>query len=101
MGVTSQMSADGSELVIGISGRFDFSAHHDFRQAYEQAGAGAERYVLDFNHTEYLDSSALGMLLLLREFAGGAEADVRIVNCGEGVLKILTTANFQKLFTIQ
>jgi len=101
MSVTTEMSDDGRELVIGVSGRFDFSVHQDFRQAYEKTGDGADRYVLDMDHTEYLDSSALGMLLLLREFAGGSKSDVRIVNCGESVRKILSTANFQKLFDIQ
>ena len=101
MSVRSEKSADGNEVVIGVSGRFDYSVHQDFRKAYEQAAGGNTRYVLDLDKTEYLDSSALGMLLLLREYAGGTRADVRIVNCREGIMKILNTANFQKLFSIQ
>ena len=35
MAVASELSADGEELVIRVSGRFDFSAHQAFRDAYE------------------------------------------------------------------
>jgi len=101
MSVISEISADGSEVLIGVRGRFDYSVHQDFRQAYEKVPGASTRFVLDLDETEYLDSSALGMLLLLREHAGGIRADVRIVNCGDGVMKVLNTANFQKLFSIQ
>ncbi len=49
----------------------------------------------------YLDSSALGMLLLLRDHAGGDAAEVRIVNCNPDVRKILTISNFEQLFEIR
>ena len=59
------------------------------------------RYVVDLNRTTYLDSSALGMLLLLRDHAGGDSAEIKIVNCNQDVKKILTISNFEQLFTIQ
>jgi anti-anti-sigma factor len=49
----------------------------------------------------YLDSSALGMLLLLRDHAGGDNADIRIRHCNEDVKKILTISNFGQLFRIE
>ena len=101
MSVSSRMSSDGKELTIDVNGRFDYSVHQDFRKAYEQTAGSGTRFVLDLDKTEYLDSSALGMLLLLREHAGGTCADIRIVNCRDGIMKILSMANFQKLFTIQ
>ncbi|MDX1589306.1 MAG: STAS domain-containing protein, partial [Oleiphilaceae bacterium] len=57
-------------------------------------------YVVDMNTTTYLDSSALGMLLLLRDYAGGDRADVRIENCNGDVRRILTISNFEQLFDI-
>jgi anti-anti-sigma factor len=50
--------------------------------------------------TTYLDSSALGMLLLLRDHAGGDTANIKIVNCNPDVKKILTISNFEQLFSI-
>lgn len=97
MSVTSERSSD--KLTIKIKGRFDFSTHQDFRGAYERE-TDAKHYVVDLKETNYLDSSALGMLLLLRDHAGGERADVRLENCSADVIKILAISNFSKLFNI-
>ena len=98
MSVTSNISAD-KQLTIKIKGRFDFSTHQDFRKAYEHV-THAKSFVVDLKETNYLDSSALGMLLLLRDHAGGDRADVRLENCSADVVKILAISNFAKLFHI-
>ena len=100
MSVTSELSNDGQELTISIKGRFDFAAHQDFRNAYEGAAGAPRRFVVDLKGTSYLDSSALGMLLLLRGHAGGENSDIRLVNCNTDVETILTISNFSKLFKI-
>lgn len=101
MTVSAHPSADGSELTIKVSGRFDFSAHQEFRQTYESGPAEVSSYVIDMTDATYLDSSALGMLLLLRDHAGGDSASIRIINCNSDVKKILTISNFGQLFTIE
>ncbi|MEJ2416698.1 MAG: STAS domain-containing protein [Exilibacterium sp.] len=101
MAISSNVSSDGSELTISIEGRFDFSAHQDFRGCYEDLERKPKSYLVDMNETTYLDSSALGMLLLLRDHAGGDAAQIKIVNCSPDVKKILTISNFEQLFTIQ
>ena len=103
MALTTNISNDGSTVTIQISGRFDFGIHREFRNAYEKAevNTGAPRYVVDLGGTEYMDSSALGMLLLLREHAGGDRSDVSIVNCRPVIKEILDIANFDKLFSIK
>ncbi|WP_283789834.1 STAS domain-containing protein [Bermanella sp. WJH001] len=93
-------SIKGDELTVTVEGRFDFSAHQEFRDAYEDAGAGVSKYVIDMSKASYLDSSALGMLLLLRDHAGGESSNVRITRCNADVKKILTISNFEQLFTI-
>ncbi len=66
-------SSLGSCLTIHVEGRFDFNCHQQFRRAYEGAAAGSyTEYVVDLRGTEYIDSAALGMLLVLRESAGSA-----------------------------
>jgi len=100
MSVASELSTDGEQLVIRVSGRFDFSAHQEFRDAYELLPDRPRRYRVDMQETHYLDSSALGMLLLLRDHAGGDNAEVELVNCNPSVRKILTISNFEQLFTI-
>ena len=101
MAITTRVSSDGKELVVNIKGRFDFSCHQEFRKAYEDSSASAKAYAIDMKDTTYLDSSALGMLLLLRDHAGGDNAHIRILNCNNDVRKILSISNFEQLFTIQ
>ncbi len=101
MPIVSQISKETQTVTIKVSGRFDFNLHREFRSATELGKGQDVKYVLDFSGTEYIDSSALGMLLLLRERAGGENAQIRIINCSPTVRKILSTANFQKLFKIE
>lgn len=100
MAITSTVSADGNQVTIYIQGRFDFSSHQEFRAAYEKLPKTPTHFRVDLQGTSYLDSSALGMLLLLRDFAGGDKANIEIVNCSADVKKILTISNFEQLFTI-
>ncbi|MBL4762638.1 MAG: STAS domain-containing protein [Gammaproteobacteria bacterium] len=100
MAIINQVSDNGKEVTISISGRFDFQLYDDFRNAYSSTAGEGVKYVVDMSGTEYLDSSALGMLLLLREHAGGNSANVSIENTREEVKKILAVANFEKLFSL-
>ncbi|WP_179527341.1 STAS domain-containing protein [Ectopseudomonas composti] len=100
MAITSQPSADGQELTIVIRGRFDFASHQEFRDAYERTSVTPKRYQVDLRDTSYLDSSALGMLLLLRDHAGGDSSQIRLLNCSSDVRKILAISNFEQLFQI-
>jgi anti-anti-sigma factor len=100
MSILSTTSTDGRGLIISIQGRFDFSAHQEFRESYEKRTDEPDEYCVDMKQTTYLDSSALGMLLLLRDHAGGDNAQIKIVNCNADVKKILTISNFEQLFAI-
>ena len=100
MAITSTVSADGNQVTIYIQGRFDFSSHQEFRAAYEKLPRTPTHFRVDLQGTSYLDSSALGMLLLLRDYAGGDKANIELVNCSADVKKILTISNFEQLFTI-
>jgi len=100
MALTTHTSTDGRLITIDISGRFDFSVHQAFREVYEKAPGSATQYIIDLGRTEYVDSSALGMLLLLREHAGGDRAKVKIVHCRPEVKKIFSIANFHQLFQL-
>ncbi|MEB0206753.1 STAS domain-containing protein [Pseudomonas sp. CCC3.1] len=100
MAVTSHVSGDGKKLTIAIKGRFDFGTHQAFREAYEKSEKKPDSIVVDLKEATYLDSSALGMLLLLRDHAGGDNSDVRVVNSNADVRKVLAISNFDKLFDI-
>lgn len=100
MPVRTNKTGDGKTVTITVSGRFDFTVHEEFRSAYENTAPASTRYVVDLGFTDYVDSSALGMLLLLREHAGGAAERVALKGARPDVKKILSIANFDKLFAM-
>ncbi len=102
MALTTQLSSDGSSLTISINGRFDFNLYKDFRDAYENAlTKGNVKFTINLSQTEYMDSSALGMLLVLKERTGGGNSSVVLKNCNKEIKNILSISNFDKIFTIE
>ena len=99
----TQVMTSGKTAMIKLSGRFDFNAHRSFRDAYEsQLGASeVKEFEIDFGQVEYVDSSALGMLLMLREKAQASAKGVCLVNCRGTVKQVLDIANFGKLFQMR
>ena len=87
---------------LALNGRFDFNSHREFRTSCDEAMQLPEIKEIEVNlsQVDYLDSSALGMLLLLREKAQNANLKVSLTNCTGLVQQVLDVANFQRLFTI-
>ncbi len=91
-----------NHAILYLSGRFDFNVHRSFKEAYLPLLADAAIQMLEVNLSavDYLDSSALGMLLMLREQVAAAQKQLALSNPNEIVTKILDIANFNKLFKI-
>jgi len=100
MALETRLDSATNTLEIKISGRFDFGIHQEFRKATEQASSGVNTVVVNMGNVDYLDSSALGMLLVLRDKVGESKSAVQIKNAKPEVKKILEIANFDKLFTL-
>ncbi len=100
MTVEVSLNASTNELVVKISGRFDFSLHQDFRKLSESQANNVKAISIDLSRTDYIDSSALGMLLILRDKVGDNKSAIKIINAKPDVKKILEIANFDKLFTL-
>lgn len=96
------VSYSDTEAIVHLRGRFDFGAHREFREATEEALArpNVTKVTMDLSRVDYLDSSALGMLLLLRDKAKAANRAVTLSGCSAAVRQVLDVANFGKLFTI-
>jgi anti-anti-sigma factor len=85
-------------LTIRVKGRFDYTCHKAFKNTFSTEKGIS--YNVDLSEIAYLDSSALGMLLLLRDHAGGDKAQIRLVHVNGDVVDILKIANFHRLFEI-
>ncbi len=54
--------------------------------------------ILDFKDTTYIDSSGLGLILIMRDVICKS---IEMINCNLDVIDILKSSNFQKLFNIK
>ncbi|MFC3093394.1 anti-sigma factor antagonist [Alteromonas sediminis] len=88
---------------IVLPSKFDFSYHKNFTDQYASALAdGSESaIVLDFSSVEYIDSAALGMMVLLKKKAEAENRTVVIENASGAALDVLNIANFKNLFEIK
>lgn len=101
MTVKKYVSDDNKTVSIAIEDRFDFSLHQNFRNAYCSYNNTGTNFVLELSKTTYMDSSALGMILLLKDHAEKISGGIKICKPNESVKKILEIAQFHKLITIE
>lgn len=89
--------------VIGIRGRFVFALRDEFLKSVDQVLAQSEVDTVDVDlaATEYIDSAAIGLLLILRdrlEAAGRKRA--RITGSKGPVRNVLTMCKLDLLFAL-
>ena len=97
--VSAAQSIDDNAFVIKVHGRFEPAIGDAFQEVYADAPPKS-RFVVDFADTEAFDSASLSLLLGLRNYAGGQNADVALVNCPEDGKQLLELMNFDQLFRI-
>lgn len=91
-----------STAVIRLQSKFDFAWFARFKDLYEPALANPaiKEIIVNFADVSYIDSSALGMLMLLKEKAEAAGKKVRLAQCHGYAKELLTVANFQSKFPV-
>jgi HptB-dependent secretion and biofilm anti anti-sigma factor len=86
-------------IEIKLPATFDYSYHKLFIEEYTSIlEKGTLQLVLDFSRVDYLDSSALGMLVMLNKRAEAKHASVKLKGARGATLEILEMANMQKMF---
>ncbi len=101
MEIRSSYQNQGKVLVVDVGTKFDFSKVEDFRNAYGELNADVSHITIDLSRTEYMDSSALGMLLNMQKSLAERELTYSIENARPQVAKILKISRFDKKFEIK
>ena len=84
-----------------LAGRFDMSALATFRSATRKLlGSNVQSLELNMKSVDYLDSSALGMLLNLHLEAEQHRQKIKLSDCQPYVRKVLATACFDQFFAV-
>ncbi|MFO1390219.1 STAS domain-containing protein [Cellvibrio sp.] len=85
---------------LRLPASFDYSYHRQFSEQYTRLleNGTCKEILLDFSQVEYLDSSALGMMVLLQKRAAAQQIKVRVKGARGATDEILKMANMQKMF---
>lgn len=100
MTIEAGLSDDGVTWVIELDDKFDFGKVQEFRDAYMSLPQTVETVEVDLGKTEYMDSSALGMLLNMQKTLADKSLKYKITHCRPQVGRILTISRFDKKFAI-
>ena len=87
------LSSDRTELTIQVPNPFVFDVQREFRLAYENVPQSVNSITIDLSSVEYIDSSAIGMLLILKEFTEAGNIKLTITSCNEYVYKVFRVAH--------
>jgi anti-anti-sigma factor len=88
---------------IELPKTFNYSNHKEFKSTYSHLleDQAIREVEVDFRLTSYIDSAALGMLLMLRSCAEAAGKSVALINANGTVRDILEIAHFETLFAFK
>ena len=94
--------SDGpGDRLITMRGRFTFADYQAFRGLLDDIRAsGARRHVLDLAEVEFIDSAAIGMLLIAAEEAKRHGGRVALRRPQGQVRRTLDTASLDTVFPI-
>ena len=101
MSISSKSINNGKECVISISDKFVFRLYREFRQAYTNCDPTTKLITIDLKNTSYIDSSALGMMLLLKKYARENNLQVKMVNVARPILRAFEIVHLDKEFDIE
>lgn len=100
---TIQSRINDQAAVLFLRGRFDFSQYTYFKSVQGEVldNDAVARIVLDLEGLEYLDSAALGILLVMLDRAKQHGKALSIRNAKGVVREILDVAHFERMFEFE
>ncbi|GJL67371.1 MAG: STAS domain-containing protein [Nitrospirales bacterium] len=87
-------------VVIHLAGRFDFGAKKTFKDSLDEAMKEGSPIVLDFGQVSFVDSSALGLLVIAHQTLKSRKIPFSLVNPQTYVRQVLDLANVAKMIPI-
>ena len=98
MNVTQEKSEKG--VVLYLAGRYDFGARKTFKESLGEAMKEELPIVLDFEQVSFVDSSALGILVIAHQTLKSKKIPLSLVNPQPYVRQVLDLANVAKMIPI-
>ncbi len=92
---------DGDSCRIKLKGKFTFADHKEFKKVFSSISEKTfKQLTLDISEVEYIDSAALGLLLLTKEEAEKNSVSLTIYKPHQQVQKMFKISRFYELFNV-
>ena len=98
MTITQEQRAQ--QVILHMEGRFDFGARKTFKEMVDQASELKQPVILDLSQVGFLDSSALGLLVISHQMFKSKQIPLYLVNPQTYVRQVLDLANVTKIIPI-
>jgi len=101
MSLDVRLSSCGNILHMRIGETFDFAESRHFHESYRKVVKPGLTYRIDFSRTAKIGTAALGMLLMLKEFAHSHRCSVVLSGLNEEIQQMAKIARLNQLFVIE
>ncbi len=98
--MTINKTANGTELLMAVSGRMDTSTAPQFESEIKNSLYGVEKLVLDFENLEYVSSAGLRVILAAQKIMN-KQGEMIIKNVGEVIAEVFEITGFVDILTIE
>jgi anti-anti-sigma factor len=95
----TQDAVDGN-TILHLEGRFDFGVRKTFKEAVDGVSVEGSSVVLDLEKVAFVDSSALGLLVICHQNLKNKNVSFCLVNPQTYVKQVLDLANIGKMIPI-
>ena len=96
----SEQQENGAVILV-LEGRFDFGARKHFKDTIERIQQeGCSHIILNMESISFVDSSALGLLVIAHQNLKVKQAQLTIVNPQPYVRQVLDLANVPKMIQV-
>ncbi len=100
MTFTQEITAGGA--IMALQGAFTFKDHHSFRALLDTLKtASGPNHILDLSGVDFLDSAALGMLLVADDETRSRGCNLTLQRPSSQIARLLELASMDTLFKIE
>ena len=96
-----QVSKEGPVIVVDVEGQLIVGNRQELKQkVLEELEGGEKTFVIDFEHTGYIDSSGLGVLVSLSKKIREQGGELRLAGLNEDLRTLFELTKLDTLFKI-
>lgn len=100
--MTIELTESGGGITVKFDDRLTFADHEEFGDILARVEAsGSTAIVFEFHNTSYIDSSALGMLLIAKDAVGERGAAITLRGANADLKRLFDLGTFAEFFTIE